>query len=69
MVADRGLSVREACRAARLARPAYYARAKRRDEGAEIDAIHAYIAENQRHGFDNLATAKSIVRRSVATEK
>jgi len=54
MVADHGLSVREACRAARLARSAYYAPAKPRDDGPEIDAIQAYIAENQRHGFDKL---------------
>jgi putative transposase len=54
MVADHGLSVREACRAARLARSAYYAPVKPRDDGPEIDAIQAYIAENQRHGFDKL---------------
>lgn len=54
MVADHALSVREACRAARLARSAYYAPAKRRDDNPEITAIQAYIAENQRHGFDKL---------------
>ena len=54
MVADHGLSVREACRAARLARSAYYAPSKQRDDGPEIDAIQTYIAENQRHGFDKL---------------
>ena len=52
MVADHGVSVRQACRAARLARSAHYAPAKPRDVGKEIDAIQAYIAENQRHGFD-----------------
>ena len=54
MVVDHGLSVREACRAARLARSAYYAPSKRRDDGPEIEAIEIYIAENQRHGFDKL---------------
>ncbi len=52
MVADHGLSVREACRAARLTRSAYYAPAKARDDSPEIDAIQAYIAENQRQGFE-----------------
>jgi putative transposase len=54
MVTDHGLSVREACRAARLARSAYYAPSKPRDDDPEINAIQAYIAENQRHGFDKL---------------
>jgi hypothetical protein len=44
MVADHGLSVREACRAARLARSAYYAPSKQRDDGPEIKAIELYIA-------------------------
>jgi putative transposase len=54
MVADHGLSVREACLAARMARSAYYAPPKRRDDNLEMDAIQAYIVENQRHGFDRL---------------
>jgi hypothetical protein len=52
MVTDHGLSVREACRAARLARSAYYAPAKPRDDSAEIDAIQAYIAEVRRMTAD-----------------
>ena len=54
MVADHGISVRQACRAARLARSAYYAPAAAKDDAAEIAAIQAYIAENEQHGFDKL---------------
>ena len=54
MVADHGLSVREACRAARLARSAYYAPAEPKNDAPVISAIEAYIAENQQHGFDKL---------------
>jgi len=54
MVAEHGLSVRQACRAARLARSAYYAPARPRDERAVVAAIETYIAENQQHGFDKL---------------
>jgi len=54
MVADHGISVRLACRAARLARSAYYAPAAAKDDAVEIAAIQAYIAENEQHGFDKL---------------
>jgi len=54
MVAEHGISVRQACRAARLARSAYYAPAAVRNDGPEIAAIQAYIAQNEQHGFDKL---------------
>ena len=54
MVAEHGLSVRQACRVARLARSAYYAPAAAKDDAPEIAAIEGYIAENQQHGFDKL---------------
>jgi putative transposase len=54
MVAEHGLSVRQACRAARLARSAYYAPARPKDDGAVVAAIETYIGENQQHGFDKL---------------
>jgi putative transposase len=54
MVSCHQLPVRQACRTARLARSAYYAPRQRRDDTAEISAIQAYIADNQRHGFDKL---------------
>jgi putative transposase len=37
-----------------LARSAYYAPARPRDDAATIAAIEAYNAENQLHGFDKL---------------
>jgi len=46
--------VRQACRAARLARSAYYAPARSRDDAPVVAAIEAYIGENQQHGFDKL---------------
>lgn len=54
MVADHGLSVRQACQAVRLARSGFYARPRRRDDGPAIAAIEGYLAENPRHGFDKL---------------
>ena len=54
MVAEHGISVRQACRAARLARSAYYAPAAVKNDGPEIAAIQAYIAQNEQHGFDKL---------------
>ena len=37
-----------------LARSAYYAPARPKDDGAIVAAIEAYIGENQQHGFDKL---------------
>jgi putative transposase len=54
MVTDHGLSVREACRAARLARSAYYAPTVAKDDAPVIAAIEGYIGANQQHGFDKL---------------
>ncbi len=54
MVNDHGLSVRQACRAARLARSAYYVPARPRQDGPVIAAIQGYIEQNQMHGFDKL---------------
>jgi putative transposase len=57
MVNEHGLSTRQACRAARLTRSAYYAPARPRQDGAVIAAIEAYIAVNPVHGFDKLYPA------------
>jgi len=57
MVQGHGLSVRQACRAARLARSAFYTPCRARDDGALISAIEAYVSENPRHGFDKLYPA------------
>jgi putative transposase len=57
MVSEHGISVRQACRAARLARSAFYAPRRPRDDGAVIAAIQAYVQENPRHGFDKLYPA------------
>jgi putative transposase len=46
--------VRQACRAARLARSAFYAPRCPRDDGPVIAAIEGYVHENPRHGFDKL---------------
>jgi putative transposase len=54
MVNDHGLSVRQACRAARLARSAYYVPARPRHEGPVIAAVQGYVEQNQMHGFDKL---------------
>ena len=57
MVQEHGLSVRQACRTARLARSAYYAPARPRQDGAVIAAIEGYIEVNPTHGFDKLYPA------------
>ena len=57
MVNEHGLSTRQACRAARLTRSAYYAPARPRQDDAVIAAIEAYIAVNPVHGFDKLYPA------------
>lgn len=54
MVEEHGLSVRQACRAARLARSAYYAPRRPRDDGPVIAAIQEYVSENPGQGFDKL---------------
>ena len=48
MVAEHGLSVRQACRAARLARSAFYAPRRPRDDGPIIAAIERYVRDNPR---------------------
>ena len=57
MVQGHGLSVRQACQAARLSRSAFYAPACVRDDGPMIAAIELYVRENPRHGFDKLYPA------------
>ena len=57
MVNEQGLSTRQACRAARLTRSAYYAPGRPRQDDAVIAAIEAYIAVNPVHGFDTLYPA------------
>lgn len=54
MIKDHGISVRQACRAARLARSAYYAPRRLRDDSAVIAAIQGFVAENPGQGFDKL---------------
>jgi putative transposase len=57
MVSNQHLTVRQACRTARLARSAYYAPPAPRDDRDAIETIQRYIAENPRHGFDKLYPA------------
>ena len=54
MVNEHALSVRQACRTARLARSAFYAPRRLRDDGPIIAAIEGYVHDNPRHGFDKL---------------
>ena len=54
MVAEHGLSVRQACRTARLARSAFYEPRRIRDDGPIIAVIEGYVHDNPRHGFDKL---------------
>lgn len=54
MVQEHGLSVRQACRAARLSRSTFYAPPRPRNDGALIGAIELYVRDNPRHGFDKL---------------
>jgi putative transposase len=53
-VNDHGLSVRQACQAACLARSAFYAPRRPRDDGPIVAAIETYVRDNPRHGFDKL---------------
>jgi putative transposase len=57
MIQAHGLSVRQACRTAQLARSAFYAPRRVRDDAALIGAIETYVSENPRHGFDKLYPA------------
>ena len=57
MVTEHGLSVRQACRTARLARSAFYAPRQPRDDGPVIGAIAGYVHDNPRHGLDKLYPA------------
>jgi putative transposase len=54
MVSAHRVSVRQACRTARLTRSAYYAPRRRRSDEPEIQAIQAFVADNQQQGFDKL---------------
>jgi putative transposase len=54
MVAEHEVSVRQACRAVRLARSAFYAPRRPRDDGPIVSAIQRYVQDNPRHGFDKL---------------
>ena len=57
MVAEHGVSVRQACRAARLARSAFDAPRRPRDDGPIVAAIQRYVEENPIQGFDKLYPA------------
>ena len=57
MVSEHGVSVRRACRAVGLARSAFYAPRRPRDDGPIVTAIQRYVQDNPRHGFDKLYPA------------
>ncbi len=57
LVSEHALSLRQACRTARLARSAHYATPRPRDDGPVIAAIEGYVHDNPRHGFDKLYPA------------
>jgi putative transposase len=57
MVQEHGLSFCRACRAAHLARSAFYVPPRPRDDGPVIAAIKGYGHDNPRHGFDKLYPA------------
>lgn len=57
MVQEHGLSIRRACRAACLARSAFYAPRQARDDGPIITAIESFVRDNPRQGFDKLYPA------------
>jgi putative transposase len=57
MAAEHGVSVRRACRAVGLARSAFYAPRRPKDDGPVIAAIEHYVLENPGHGFDKLHPA------------
>jgi putative transposase len=57
MADEHGVSVRSACRAVGLARSAFYAPRRPKDDGPAITAIEQYVLENPGHGFDKLHPA------------
>lgn len=57
MVKDHGVSIRCACRAARLTRSAYYYERRPKNDEPMIDAIQDYVKGNPKHGFDKLYPA------------
>lgn len=57
MIDVHGISTRQACRAARLARSALYYCRRPRDDQAAIATVNAYVEQNPRHGFDKLYPA------------
>jgi putative transposase len=56
-VTTRGLSVRQACRSVRLARSAFYAPPRLRDDTLAIAVIQDFVHENPGQGFDKLYPA------------
>jgi putative transposase len=57
MVAEHSVSVRQACRAVGLARSAFYAPRRPRDDGPIIAAIRSFVEINPTQGFDKLYPA------------
>jgi putative transposase len=57
MVAEHDVSVRQACRAVRLARSAFYAPRRPRDDRPIVAAIQRYVEDNPTQGFDKLYPA------------
>ncbi len=62
MVAEHGMSVRQACRAVRLARSAFYAPRRPRDDGPIIAAIERYVARQPDAKASTSSTRRCVVR-------
>ncbi len=56
-MAEHSVSVRQACQAVRLARSAFYAPRRPRDDGPIIAAIRRFVEVNPTQGFDKLYPA------------
>lgn len=54
MIDHHNISTRQACRAARLTRSAFYYERRPRNDAPVIEAVQRYAQENPRHGFDKL---------------
>jgi putative transposase len=57
MVQEHSVSVRQACRTARLTRSAFYAQPRPRDDGPTIGLVEDYVRQNPGQGFDKLYPA------------
>ena len=57
MIAEHGLSSRQACRAIGMARSLLYYRARSKSDECVINAVTAYMAKNPKHGFGLLVSS------------